>query len=56
MPSNQHGVSASRRDFLAAAAAAAGTAVLSSSASAAPRTDLIPAIDTHQHLWDLKKL
>ena len=57
MSLNQNGVSANRRDFLTAAAAAAGTALLSSSpATAAPAADLIPAIDTHQHLWDLKKL
>jgi L-fuconolactonase len=57
MSLNQNGVSANRRDFLTAAAAAAGTTLLSSSpATAAPAADLIPAIDTHQHLWDLKKL
>ena len=57
MSLNHSGASATRRDFLTAAAAAAGTAMLSSSpAMAAPAADLIPAIDTHQHLWDLKKL
>lgn len=57
MPVNPSALSASRRDFLALAAAAAGTSLLSSAATAATTpTDLIPAIDTHQHLWDLKKL
>ncbi|MFN5536474.1 MAG: twin-arginine translocation signal domain-containing protein, partial [Planctomyces sp.] len=52
MSPNHSGASATRRDFLTAAAAAAGTAMLSSSpAVAAPAADLIPAIDTHQHLW-----
>ena len=39
-----------RRQFLASAIAASGTAV-----AAAEPVDAIPIIDTHQHLWDLKK-
>jgi L-fuconolactonase len=44
-----------RREFLAAAA---GTAAALSVPTAAPAQDkpaMLPAIDTHQHLWDLKQ-
>ena len=57
MPVNPSASPASRRDFLAISAAAAGTSLLGSTVTAATApADLIPAIDTHQHLWDLKKL
>ncbi len=39
-----------RREFLAAAVAVGTSAV-----AAAEKTSLLPIIDTHQHLWDLKK-
>ena len=40
-----------RRDFLAAAATATGAALAADPPAAAP----VPIVDTHQHLWDLKK-
>jgi len=50
---NQGPQSISRRTILKAAAA---TAVAPATALAGSPTDLIPAVDTHQHLWDLNKL
>lgn len=47
----------SRRTALrAAAAATAAAAIPGAAAFASPGTDLIPAVDTHQHLWDLTRL
>ena len=43
-----------RRAFLHAAAAAIGVGAMSSSGSSAPPDDLA-IIDTHQHLWDLRR-
>jgi predicted TIM-barrel fold metal-dependent hydrolase len=42
-----------RRDFLAVSSAAA---INLSLAQAKDQTEMIPIIDTHQHLWDLKKI
>ncbi len=41
-----------RREFMAVSAAA----VCASAAGAKDQAQMIPIIDTHQHLWDLKKL
>ncbi|MGV2335870.1 MAG UNVERIFIED_CONTAM: hypothetical protein LVR18_17705 [Planctomycetaceae bacterium] len=58
-PSGHHPatVSFSRRQVLTAAMAVTATAALSQTSSlAATSADLIPAVDTHQHLWDLNRL
>ena len=50
--------SVSRRTVLQAAASAAVSLVVAPAAvqAAAMQSELIPAVDTHQHLWDLTKL
>ena len=45
-----------RREFLASAAALAGAAALPRPGPAEDKPAMLPAIDTHQHLWDLSKL
>ncbi|MFM7038681.1 MAG: amidohydrolase family protein [Planctomycetaceae bacterium] len=58
-PSGHHSATAglSRRQLLTAAATVTATAALSQTASLASHTtNLIPAVDTHQHLWDLNRL
>src|SRR6266511_137571 len=44
-----------RRDFLRQSAALAGAAVGYQLLADEKEKDLLPIIDTHQHLWDLKK-
>lgn len=48
----------SRRSVLRTAASAAASAAITPSLlhAASSQTELIPAVDTHQHLWDLTKL
>ena len=45
----------SRRQFIQATAASSAAVALTKHLSMAAETDLIPIIDTHQHLWDLNK-
>lgn len=52
------GVAHGRREFLYAAAVAGGSLLFDTqpaAAEAAPMTDPLPIIDTHQHLWDLTR-
>ncbi len=44
-----------RRQFLGQATALAATAAVPALTNAFPETRAMPIIDTHQHLWDLKK-
>ena len=45
-----------RREFLTASAAGVAAAALPSPAAAKDAAPMLPVIDTHQHLWDLREL
>jgi L-fuconolactonase len=47
-------MNANRREFLQASAAAAACAAISAAAEEG-KSDTIPIVDTHQHLWDLSR-